>query len=49
VTFSPLRDYIEKWLESALIKITKENQAESVGIDEETIARQNIRATMTQN
>jgi hypothetical protein len=39
VTISPLRDYIEKWLESTLIKIIEENQAEAVGTDEETVCQ----------
>jgi hypothetical protein len=48
VIVAPLRDYIEKWLESALIKITEDNQTKAVGTGEETVARQNIRATTTQ-
>jgi hypothetical protein len=34
VIVAPLRDYIEKWLESTLIKITEENQVEAVGTSE---------------
>jgi hypothetical protein len=48
VIVSPLCDYIEKWLSLSLIKVTKENQEEEVGIGEETIARQDIRATTSQ-
>jgi hypothetical protein len=48
VIVSPLRDYIEKWLNSALIKIIEKNQIEVVGIGEEIIARQNIRETTAQ-
>ena len=43
MSVSPLRDHIEKWLNSALIKITEENQTAAVGLGEEIVARQNIR------
>jgi hypothetical protein len=48
VIVSPLHDYIENWLNSAFIKIIEKNQIEAVGIDEEIVARKNIRATTTQ-
>jgi hypothetical protein len=48
VNGSPLRDYIEKWLNSVLIKITEENQTKEVGSGEETIAKQKIRVTTAQ-
>jgi hypothetical protein len=48
VIVTPLYDYIEKWLESTLIKITEDNQIEVDGTDEEIVARKNLRTTTTQ-
>jgi hypothetical protein len=47
VIVAPMCEYIENWLKLALIKITKDDQTEAIGENQETVTKENIRATTT--